>query len=80
MQREHKTQPRLVLSRQTKRTVPGEVDATRRGQIQHESVRAFTAAELRAVPTFIATDLLEKLIEDRDALAVRKVVTEGRHT
>jgi hypothetical protein len=33
----------------------------------------------RAVPTFIATDLLEKLIEDRDALAVRKVVSEGRH-
>jgi hypothetical protein len=32
----------------------------------------------RAVPTFIATDLLEKLIEDRDALAVRKVITQGR--
>ena len=31
-----------------------------------------------AVPTFIATDLLEKLIVDRDALAVRRAVTEGR--
>jgi hypothetical protein len=33
---------------------------------------------VRAVPTFIATDLLEKLIEDRDAQAVRKVVTQSR--
>lgn len=32
-----------------------------------------------AIPTFIATDLLEKLILDRDASAVRRVVTEGRH-
>jgi hypothetical protein len=32
----------------------------------------------RAIPTFVATDLLEKLIADRDALAVRRVVTEGR--
>lgn len=31
-----------------------------------------------AVPTFIATDLLEKLIVDRDALAVRRIVTESR--
>jgi hypothetical protein len=30
------------------------------------------------VPTLIATDLLEKLIVDRDAIAVRKIVTEGR--
>ena len=32
----------------------------------------------RAVPTIIATDLLEKLIVDRDALAVDKVVTQSR--
>lgn len=30
------------------------------------------------VPTLIATDLLAKLIVDRDAIAVRKIVTEGR--
>jgi hypothetical protein len=30
------------------------------------------------VPTFIATDLLEKLIVDRDALAVRQIVTARR--
>lgn len=39
---------------------------------------SFGPKSVRAVPTFIATDLLEKLIEDRDALAVRKVVSEGR--
>ena len=33
----------------------------------------------RAVPTFIATDLLEKLIADCDAMAVRKVVVRRRH-
>lgn len=34
----------------------------------------------RAVPTFIATDLLEKLIADRDAHAVDRVVTAAhRH-
>ena len=33
----------------------------------------------RAVPTFIATDLLEKLIADRDARAVDRVVTARRH-
>jgi hypothetical protein len=32
----------------------------------------------RAVPTFIATDLLEKLIADRDARAVDRVVTAAR--
>jgi len=30
------------------------------------------------IPTILATDLLEKLIADRDAVAVRKIVTEGR--
>jgi len=34
--------------------------------------------ESRAVPTFIATDLLEKLIADRDAKAVDRVVTAAR--
>jgi hypothetical protein len=34
----------------------------------------------RIIPTFLATDPLEKLIADRDALAVHKIVTEGpRH-
>ncbi len=34
----------------------------------------------RAVPTFIATDLLEKLIADRDAAAVdRRIVQRRRH-
>jgi hypothetical protein len=32
----------------------------------------------RAVPTFIATDLLEKLIADRDAWAVDRVITAAR--
>ena len=32
----------------------------------------------RAVPTFIATDLLEKLIADRDARAVDRAVTAAR--
>jgi hypothetical protein len=32
----------------------------------------------RAVPTIIATDLLEKLIADRDARAVDRVVTAAR--
>jgi hypothetical protein len=32
----------------------------------------------RLVPTFIATDLLEKLIADRDAHAVDRVVTAAR--
>ena len=32
----------------------------------------------RAVPTIIATDLLEKLIADRDAQAVDKVITQSR--
>jgi hypothetical protein len=32
----------------------------------------------RVVPTFIATDLLEKLIADRDAHAVDRVVTGAR--
>jgi hypothetical protein len=32
----------------------------------------------RAVPTVIATDLLEKLIADRDARAVDRVVTAAR--
>jgi hypothetical protein len=32
----------------------------------------------RAVPTFVATDLLERLIADQDALAVRKIVTASR--
>ena len=32
----------------------------------------------REVPTFIATDLLEKLIADRDARAVDRVVTAAR--
>jgi hypothetical protein len=32
----------------------------------------------RLVPTFIATDLLEKLIADRDAHAVDGVVTAAR--
>jgi hypothetical protein len=32
----------------------------------------------QAVPTFVATDLLEKLIVDRDAMAVRKIITEGK--
>jgi hypothetical protein len=35
-------------------------------------------AAAHAVPTLIATDLLEKLIIDRDAIAVRNIVTEGR--
>jgi hypothetical protein len=30
------------------------------------------------MPTFFATDLLEKLIADRDAAAVHRVVTAGR--
>jgi hypothetical protein len=38
----------------------------------------FPQSAAQAVPTVIATDLLEKLIVDRDALAVRKIVTEGR--
>jgi hypothetical protein len=33
---------------------------------------------VRTVPTFVATDLLEKLIDDRDAQAVHRTVTEGR--
>jgi hypothetical protein len=37
-----------------------------------------TQSESRAVPTFIATDLLEKLIADRDARAVDRVVTAAR--
>jgi hypothetical protein len=32
----------------------------------------------RAVPMIIATDLLEKLIADRDAQAVDKVITQSR--
>ncbi len=32
----------------------------------------------RVVPTFIATDLLEKLIADRDAYAVDRIVTAIR--
>jgi hypothetical protein len=32
----------------------------------------------RVVPTFIATDLLEKLIADRDAYAVDRVVSAAR--
>jgi hypothetical protein len=32
----------------------------------------------RAVPTIIATDLLEKLIADRDAQAVDKIITRSR--
>ena len=32
----------------------------------------------RAVPTFIATDLMAKLIAERDARAVDRVVTAGR--
>jgi hypothetical protein len=32
----------------------------------------------RMVPTFIATDLLEKLIADRDAQAVDRVITAAR--
>ena len=32
----------------------------------------------RAIPTFIATDLLEKLIADRDARAVDRVVTAAK--
>jgi len=32
----------------------------------------------RVVPTFIATDLLEKLIAERDAHAVDRVVTAAR--
>ena len=32
----------------------------------------------RAVPTIIATDLLEKLIADRDAQAVDKAITQSR--
>jgi hypothetical protein len=32
----------------------------------------------RVVPTFIATDLLEKLIADRDAHAVDRVITAAR--
>jgi hypothetical protein len=32
----------------------------------------------RAVPTFIATDLLEKLIADRDARSVDRVITAAR--
>jgi hypothetical protein len=36
------------------------------------------SADAHAVPTIIASDLLEKLIVDRDAVAVRKIVTEGR--
>ena len=32
-----------------------------------------------AVPTIFATDLMEKLIVESDALAVRKIVTAGRH-
>ena len=35
-------------------------------------------ADARAVPTFIATDLMEKLIADRDARAVDRVVTASR--
>jgi hypothetical protein len=33
----------------------------------------------RAVPTVFATDLLEKLIADRDARAVDRVVASRRH-
>ncbi len=34
----------------------------------------------RAVPTFVATDLLEKLIADRDAAAVdRRILQRLRH-
>ena len=33
---------------------------------------------VHAIQTSIATDLMEKLIVDRDAAAVRKIVTEGR--
>ena len=33
---------------------------------------------VHAVPTFIATDLLEKLIADRDAHAVDRVVMAAR--
>jgi hypothetical protein len=32
----------------------------------------------RAIPTFVATDLLEKLIADRDARTVDRVVTATR--
>ena len=32
----------------------------------------------RAIPAFIAADLLEKLITDRDARAVDRVVVRGR--
>ncbi len=35
-------------------------------------------ADARAVPTFVATDLMEKLIADRDARAVDRVVTASR--
>ena len=33
---------------------------------------------LHVIPTFVATDLLEKLIADRDARAVDRVVTAAR--
>lgn len=33
---------------------------------------------MRALPTFVATDLLEKLIADRDAKAVDRVVAAHR--
>jgi hypothetical protein len=36
------------------------------------------AAASRAIPTFIATDLLEKLIADRDARAVDRLVKAPR--
>jgi hypothetical protein len=45
---------------------------------QAQAVHAESPDNARAVPTFIATDLLEKLIADRDAKAVDRVVTAAR--
>jgi hypothetical protein len=44
----------------------------------HPAPVASRESATRAVPTFIATDLLEKLIADRDARAVDRVVTAAK--
>jgi hypothetical protein len=46
--------------------------------VSHPSDPIAPESAVRTVPTFVATDLLEKLIDDRDAQAVHRVVTEGR--
>jgi len=54
------------------------MNAAGRKSASHPSNPIAPESAVRTVPTFVATDLLEKLIDDRDAQAVHRTVTEGR--